>query len=139
MVVNARSTRPPFLDAAAIRRGEGRRQAHVDADCEFVITPPAGRASLAVGSSVLLAGQRLDKALVPNERRLRQMYEARLIAPAPGSVRAPSGKRPMVAVSAEGPALRPAGEKVPSPVPPAKPESRPRSVPRRRSSAAQDA
>lgn len=126
MVVSARSTRPPFLSAAALRRGEGHRQAHVDAGSEFVITPAAGHASLAVGGVILLAGQRLDKALVPDERRLRQMYEQRLIAPAPGSVRRPSGGRPLVTV---GP---PAGEDL-APTPSTKPESRPRSILRRRS------
>lgn len=128
MVVGARSTRPPFLTAAAVRRGDGLRQSYVDAGSEFVITPPAGRASLAIGSSVLLAGQRLDKALVPNERRLRQMYEARLIAPAPGSVRQPSRTKPLVTV---GPPV--GDDQAPAPVPPVKPESRPRSIPRRRS------
>lgn len=127
MVVSARSTRPPFLTAAAVRRGEGLRYAYVDADSEFVITPPAGRASLAIGGSMLLAGQRLDKSLVPNERRLRQMYEARLITPASGSVRRPSGGRPLVTV---GP---PAGEEISASAPPPKLESRSRNIPRRRS------
>ena len=63
---NTRNHRPPF-----------------DPRYDFVVTPPAGRAALAVGGRTLEAGARFDKASV-TQRRLRQMYESRLIALAPG-------------------------------------------------------
>ena len=56
-----------------------------DARHEFVVTPTAGRESISVGGALLLAGQRFDKRLV-DARRLRQMYEARLLAVASDSV-----------------------------------------------------
>lgn len=74
-----RNFRPPFLDAAALRRGAGRREAYVDASCEFV----ASRTQR-VNGVPLEAGASFDKTQV-DERRLRQLYDARAIALAPES------------------------------------------------------
>lgn len=90
---------------------------------EFVITPPAGRASISVGGVVLLAGQRLDKRLV-DARRLRQMYEGRLIAVAPGSVLPVVREKRPLAIGRDAPSLQ---------EPPVEPAaSPPRGVSRRR-------
>ena len=51
---------------------------------EFVVTPPGGQATLAVGGVSFGHGDPMDRSLV-SARRLRQMYDARLIAIAPGS------------------------------------------------------
>lgn len=132
------SSRPPF-----------------DARHEFVVTPPAGRAALSVGGAVILAGQRLDKGLV-SARRLRQMYDARVLAVAPGSVLpgpARVGPRPgaIGPVDFGLPPLSPADQIAPPPrprddrTPPSPnphhddrtpPPARPRGVPRRRLSSA---
>lgn len=93
----------------------------LDDRLEFVVTPPAGRVALAVGGSMLLAGQRFDKALV-DVRRLRQMYEGRLIALAPGQT-------PLAPVLSKPRAIGPAED---SSVPAPGAEQSPRGVIRRR-------
>lgn len=82
-------------------------------DCQFVVTAPAGTTSLSIGGAVLRSGQPFDRALV-SARRLRQMYDARLISVAPGSSLGPPG-----------PAQAPAASQPP------------RGVPRRRSTRAE--
>lgn len=63
-----------------------------DPNCKFLVTPAAGRLTLSVGGLELPTGTLLDKGkLTP--RRLRQMYDARLIALAPGST-LPVGRGP---------------------------------------------
>ncbi|MDO8614624.1 MAG: hypothetical protein Q7T33_02670 [Dehalococcoidia bacterium] len=93
----------------------------IDARLEFVVTPPAGRTSLSVGGALLLAGEQLDKRRV-DARRLRQMYEARLIALAPGST-LPAARKSEKGPLAIGPTALP-GE--------AQPARAARGVPRRR-------
>lgn len=58
----------------------------------FVVTPPAGRSTLAVGGRALAAGVAFDKTWV-DARRLRQMYDARLISVAPGHEPLPAPPR----------------------------------------------
>lgn len=105
-------------------------------DCEFVATPPAGRASISVGGVVLQAGQRLDRAGV-DPRRLRQMYENRLIAVAPGSklVRAQRAARPGAIGPSELPRMDLSAPEEVSAAP-AERAAPSRSVPRRRASRA---
>lgn len=74
------------------------------ARCDFVATP-SGRPSLSVGGVVIPFGARLDKNLV-TARRLRQMYESRHIAIAPGSPRAAAPRvRPLAVGPSEIPGL----------------------------------
>lgn len=55
---------------------------------EFVVVPPAGQPVLRVGALELRAGDKFNKALV-DARRLRQMYEARLLRIADAPTTAP--------------------------------------------------
>lgn len=98
-----------------------------DARHEFVVVPPAGRSAMSIGGRLLLAGQQMDKALV-SARRLHQMYEARLIAVAPGSKLPVARERRALAIGPpESAPPPPAPQSVEQP-----PASRPRAVPRRR-------
>lgn len=86
---HTRNYRPLFLTAAAVRRGEGRRQAYVDAGCDFVLTRP-----LTMNGRTIPGGTVLDKASV-SERTLKQLYDARSLALASGSVSTPTPPRPL--------------------------------------------
>lgn len=98
--------------------------AWADPRCLFVATPPAGRASLPVAGRAFAFGEAIDKSLV-DARRLRQMYEARVISLAPGCALPVAAPRPR-AVGPTGPVAPPAEAAAPAD-PPA-----PRAVARRR-------
>jgi hypothetical protein len=70
---------------------------------QFVVTPPYGRTSLSVGGAALQAGTKFDPSLVDG-RRLRQMYDARLISVAPGHAPLPAASPRRRAI---GPARNP--------------------------------
>lgn len=95
-----------------------------DPRCLFVVTPPAGRASLSVAGRAFAFGEVIDKSLV-DARRLRQMYEARVISLAPGCALPATAARPR-AVGPTGPVAPPAETAAPA-APPA-----PHAVTRRR-------
>lgn len=72
----------------------------------FVVTPTAGRRDITVSGARLAAGAVLDKNTVDG-RRLRQMYEARLISVAPGHAPLPAQPRRLRRAVGPGAAVPP--------------------------------
>lgn len=85
MIKSRRNSRPVCFDS--------RTGLLLHPDCQFVVTPPVGSTSLSIDGVEFRSGQSFDRALV-SARRLRQMYDARLLSMAPGEHSASTGHKP---------------------------------------------
>lgn len=88
MARRTRNHRLPFPDPVEIARGVGHKQAYVDATCDFVAVR-----NFKIAGAIVSAGQPFDKSMV-DARRLRQLYNQRLITLAPGASPATPARRP---------------------------------------------